>query len=126
MVGLDRSENLAALARRVGFAEGDSAGGGDQVPLVVHDLASGEGRKDDGRRREVMVGDVLDLGGVREGSMVRSELNSTPSLSPLLLRAQPQPPSLLRSLLVRSLYRTSPSPSQPSTTSPPLSVVSQP
>ncbi|KAL7414551.1 hypothetical protein BDY24DRAFT_385611 [Mrakia frigida] len=74
MVGLDRSENLAALARRVGFAEGDSAGGGgEQVPLVVHDLAAAGneegGRKDDGRRREVMVGDVLDLGGVREGSM---------------------------------------------------------
>lgn len=61
MIGLDRSDNLVALAHRVGF---EKEGQEQRVVTKGSD-------DDDGRRREVMVADVLDLGGVRRGSMVR-------------------------------------------------------
>ena len=67
MIGLDRSTNLVALAQKVGFSNGDGRDGEGEV-LVVHQQQGEEGNKGG---REVMVGDVLDLGGVREGSMVR-------------------------------------------------------
>jgi len=70
-----------------------------------------------------MVGDVLDLGGVREGSMVRSQAHS-PHFS--LELASSSSSSLSRPLPFFSFPRTSPSPSQPSTISPPLPVASQP
>jgi hypothetical protein len=60
MIGLDRSDNLVALAHRVGFEKE-----GEEERVVTK-----EGDGVDGRRREVMVADVLDLGGVRKGSMV--------------------------------------------------------
>lgn len=70
MIGLDRSTNLVALARKVGFSSDDGREGGGEV-LVVHHVEKKGGR-------EVLVGDVLDLGGVREGSMVRPGCSHAP------------------------------------------------
>lgn len=67
MIGLDRSDNLIALARRVGF----------ELDELAHEERVVTKANDDGRRREVMVADVLDLGGIRKGSMVRSKRTTT-------------------------------------------------